>query len=111
MTPSPAAIDSAWLHCRKTRAEGRGGRAEGDEHRRESGDEQESGDENVAPRLRFALVDQSLDARPGEKAEIGRGERQDARADERDEARPEGRRDGDVGHGGRQMALRRGPVK
>ena len=63
MTPIPAAIESAWLHCLR-RAQLRGGRAERDEDGRETSDEQERGQENVAPRLGLALVDQRLDARP-----------------------------------------------
>ena len=81
------------------RAEGGGGRAEGDEYGGEAGDEEERGDENVPPRPGLALVDQRLDARPGQIAKIGRRQRQHAGADERDEPGAEGGRNGDVGHG------------
>ena len=74
-------------------------RAEGDEHGGEAGDEEERGDENVPPRLGLALVDQRLDAGPGQIAKIRRRQRQHAGADERDEPGAEGGRDGDVGHG------------
>ena len=80
-------------------AEGGSGRAEGDEHGGEAGDEEERGDENVPPRLGLALVDQRLDAGARQIAEIRRRQRQHAGADERDEPGAEGGRDGDVGHG------------
>ena len=57
-----------------------------------------------------AALDQRLHARAGKVAEIGRGQRQHARADEREEAGAEGRGDGDVGHG-RHMPLRARRVK
>ena len=71
MTPIPAAIDSAWLHCLNSRSQRRRRGAEPDEHGREAGDEQERGEENVAPRLRLAFIDQRLDARSGKVAKIG----------------------------------------
>ena len=74
-------------------------RAQAYEYSREARDEQERGDENVAPRLRLALVDQRFDARAREVAKIGRRERQHARRNKRDEARAERDGKGDVGHG------------
>ena len=94
----------------KDGAEFRGGRAEGDEDGGETSNEEERGQENVAPRLGLALVDQRLDAGPRQIAEVGRGQRQHARAHERDKAGAEGGGERDVGHE-TQMALRSGSVK
>src|ERR1700733_7094948 len=78
----------------------RGGRrAKADKHGREAGHEQDSSDENVAPRLRFALVGQRSDARACEIAKIRGRERQHARRNKGKEARAKRGGKGDVGHG------------
>ena len=64
MTPIPAAIDSAWLHCRSSAPNADAVAPKRDEHGREAGDEQERGDENVAAAPRLALVDQLLELAP-----------------------------------------------
>ena len=91
----------------KEGAEGRRRGPEGDEDRGESSDEQEGGQEDVAPRLGLALVRQRFDARAGHIGEIGRGQRQNAGADEGQKPRAERGRYRDVGHGGPDMARRK----
>ena len=78
----------------------RGGRrAQADEHSREAGHEQDGSDENVAPRLRLALVDQSFDAGAREIAKIRRRERQHARRNKGKKARAKRGGKGNVSHG------------
>ena len=101
------------------RSQRRRGRAQADEHGREAGHEQDRGDENVAPRLRLALVGQRFDARAREIAKIGRRQRQHAGRNKREEARAERGGKGNVGHGvtdgasttARQMGARSRPAR
>ena len=95
----PAAIDSAWLHCLSSAPNADAVAPRPTKTVEKPATNKKRGDENVAPRLRLALVDQRFDARAREIAKIGRRERQHAGRNKGDEARAERGGKGDVGHG------------
>ena len=77
--------------------EGRGGCAQGHEDGREARHEQQACQKSVAPGARGIPVLQVFEGGPGQKAQVGRDQRQHAGAEEGQQAGEESRGEGNVG--------------
>jgi len=80
MIPIPAAIESAWLHCRTSAPKTEAVAPQRDKDGGEAENEQERHENRVAPRPRFTFVDQLFQRSSREIAQIGRRQRQHAGA-------------------------------